>query len=36
MMADYFSTGGPAINAIVVALADAFHEAAVDQQVNAT
>ncbi|WP_423833853.1 type I restriction endonuclease subunit R [Streptomyces manipurensis] len=35
-MADYFFTDGPAINAIIVALADAFYEAAVDQQVDAT
>lgn len=33
-MADYFFTDGPAINAIIVALADAFYEAAVDQQVG--
>ncbi|MGY1395869.1 type I restriction endonuclease subunit R [Streptomyces sp. SS10] len=33
-MADYFFTDGPAINSIIVALADAFYEAAVDQQVN--
>ncbi|MFI7291486.1 hypothetical protein ACIBRY_33300 [Streptomyces anulatus] len=33
-MADYFFTDGPAINAILVALADAFYEAAVDQQVD--
>ncbi|MFC8273329.1 hypothetical protein ACFUJR_12525 [Streptomyces sp. NPDC057271] len=26
-MADYFFTDGPAINAIIVALADAFYEA---------
>ncbi|MCX5155576.1 DEAD/DEAH box helicase family protein [Streptomyces sp. NBC_00291] len=31
-MADYFFTDGPAINAIIVALADAFYEAAVDPQ----
>lgn len=31
-MADYFFTDGPAINSIIVALADAFYEAAVDQQ----
>ncbi|MFF2618326.1 type I restriction endonuclease subunit R [Kitasatospora sp. NPDC058046] len=31
-MADYFFTDGPAINAIILALADAFYEAAVDQQ----
>ncbi|MET9729825.1 hypothetical protein ABZZ79_03895 [Streptomyces sp. NPDC006458] len=35
-MADYFFTDGPAINAIIVALADAFYEAAVDQQVDST
>ncbi|MFI0823382.1 hypothetical protein ACH4Q7_02875 [Streptomyces roseolus] len=35
-MADYFFTDGPAINAIVIALADAFHEAAVDQQVDSS
>ncbi|WP_037911792.1 type I restriction endonuclease subunit R [Actinacidiphila yeochonensis] len=33
-MADYFFTDGPAINAIIVTLADAFYEAAVDQQVD--
>ncbi|MFH8219600.1 type I restriction endonuclease subunit R [Streptomyces sp. NPDC018057] len=33
-MADYFFTDGPAINAIIVALADAFYEAAVDQQTD--
>ncbi|WP_168714784.1 hypothetical protein [Streptomyces sp. A0592] len=33
-MADYFFTDGPAINAIIIALADAFYEAAVDQQVD--
>nr|WSW43179.1 DEAD/DEAH box helicase family protein [Streptomyces sp. NBC_01001] len=31
-MADYFFTDGPAINSIIVALADAFYEAAVAQQ----
>ncbi|GAA1461201.1 DEAD/DEAH box helicase family protein [Nocardiopsis exhalans] len=31
-MADYFFTDGPAINSIILALADAFYEAAVDQQ----
>ncbi|MFF6884585.1 type I restriction endonuclease subunit R [Streptomyces sp. NPDC012421] len=31
-MADYFFTDGPAINSIIVALADAFYEAAVDQR----
>ncbi|MFE4581717.1 type I restriction endonuclease subunit R [Streptomyces chartreusis] len=33
-MADYFFTDGPVINSIIVALADAFYEAAVDQQVD--
>ncbi|WP_333768185.1 type I restriction endonuclease subunit R [Streptomyces sp. IBSBF 2435] len=33
-MADYFFTDGPAINAIIVALADAFYEAAIDQQAD--
>ncbi|MBV7251581.1 type I restriction endonuclease subunit R [Streptomyces sp. S-2] len=33
-MADYFFTDGPAINSIIVALADAFYEAAVDQQLD--
>ncbi|WP_327383482.1 hypothetical protein [Streptomyces sp. NBC_01207] len=33
-MADYFFTDGPAINSIIIALADAFYEAAVDQRVN--
>ena len=33
-LADYFFTDGPTINAIIVALADAFYEAAVDQQVD--
>ncbi|MFD3608504.1 hypothetical protein ACFWXA_10610 [Streptomyces atroolivaceus] len=31
--ADYFFTDGPAIIAIIVALADAFYEAGVAQQV---
>jgi type I restriction enzyme R subunit len=30
IMADYFCTCGPAINGIIVALADAFYEAAID------
>ena len=30
-MADYFFTDGPGINAIIVALADAFYEAAIDK-----
>ncbi|UYB40167.1 hypothetical protein SLV14_002757 [Streptomyces sp. Je 1-4] len=34
MMADYFFTDGPAINSIIVALADAFYEAAIDLQVD--
>lgn len=33
-MADYFFTDGPAIDSIIVALADAFYEAAVDQQAD--
>ncbi|MEU2871386.1 type I restriction endonuclease [Streptomyces olivoreticuli] len=33
-MADYFFTDGPTINSIILALADAFYEAAVDQQVD--
>jgi type I restriction enzyme R subunit len=33
-MADYFFTDGPAINAIIVALADACYQAAADQQVD--
>ncbi|MEU5835401.1 type I restriction endonuclease [Streptomyces diacarni] len=33
-MADYFFTDGPAINSIIIALADAFYEAAVEQQVE--
>ncbi|MGW2444978.1 type I restriction endonuclease subunit R [Streptomyces sp. NPDC001675] len=33
-MADYFFTDGPAINSIIVALADAFYEAAIDQRVG--
>ncbi|WP_333744964.1 type I restriction endonuclease subunit R [Streptomyces ardesiacus] len=31
-MADYFFTDGPAINSIIIALADAFYEAAIDQR----
>jgi type I restriction enzyme R subunit len=30
-MADYFFSDGPSINAVIVALADAFYEAAVEQ-----
>ncbi len=33
-MADYFFTDGPAISSVIIALADAFYEAAVDQQVG--
>ena len=33
-MADYFFSDGPAINAVIMALADAFYEAAVDQQTD--
>ena len=33
-MADYFFSDGPAINAVITALADAFYEAAIDQQTN--
>ncbi|AEB46163.1 type I restriction endonuclease subunit R [Micromonospora maris] len=33
-MADYFFSDGPGINAVIVALADAFHEAAIDQQTD--
>jgi hypothetical protein len=35
-MADYFFTDGPAVNSIILALADAFYEAAVDQQVDSS
>ncbi|MER7718465.1 DEAD/DEAH box helicase family protein [Streptomyces flaveolus] len=33
-MADYFFTDGPAINSIIIALADAFYEAAIDQRID--
>ncbi|MEV7093279.1 DEAD/DEAH box helicase family protein [Amycolatopsis sp. NPDC051045] len=33
-MADYFFSDGPSINAVIVALADAFYEAAIDQQTD--
>ncbi len=33
-MADYFFSDGPAISAVIMALADAFYEAAVDQQTD--
>jgi type I restriction enzyme R subunit len=31
-MADYFFSDGPGISAVIVALADAFYETAIDQQ----
>lgn len=31
-MADYFFSDGPAIGAVIIALADAFYEAAIDQE----
>lgn len=34
-MADYFFSDGPAISAVIMALADAFYEAAVDQGTDA-
>jgi type I restriction enzyme, R subunit len=34
-MADYFFSDGPGINAVIVALADAFYEAAVEQPTGA-
>ncbi|SDE20415.1 type I restriction endonuclease subunit R [Glycomyces harbinensis] len=33
-MADYFFSDGPGISAVIVALADAFYEAAIDQQAD--
>ncbi|WP_431904676.1 hypothetical protein [Nonomuraea sp. bgisy101] len=33
-MADYFFTDGPAVKGIIVALADAFYEHAIDQGVG--
>ncbi|QUH05012.1 type I restriction endonuclease subunit R [Saccharopolyspora erythraea] len=33
-MADYFFSDGPGISAVIVALADAFYEAAIDQQTD--
>ncbi|WFE30872.1 hypothetical protein O7623_23825 [Solwaraspora sp. WMMD791] len=33
-MADYFFSDGPGISAVVMALADAFYEAAIDQQTD--
>ncbi len=34
-MADYFFSDGPGISAVIVALADAFYETAIDQQADA-
>ena len=34
-MADYFFSDGPGVNAVIVALADAFYEAAVEQRTDA-
>ncbi|WP_129978013.1 type I restriction endonuclease [Rhodococcus sp. Q1] len=34
-MADYFFSDGPAISAVIIALADAFYEAAIDQRTDA-
>ncbi|WP_067504467.1 type I restriction endonuclease subunit R [Actinoplanes sp. TFC3] len=34
-MADYFFSDGPSISAVIIALADAFYEAAIDQQTDA-
>jgi len=34
-MADYFYSDGSAINAVIIALADAFYEAAADQRTDA-
>lgn len=33
-MADYFFNDGPGISAVLAALADAFYEAAIDQQAD--
>jgi type I restriction enzyme R subunit len=33
-MADYFFNEGPAIRGIIVALADAFYEAAIDEDAD--
>jgi type I restriction enzyme, R subunit len=32
IMADYFFSDGPGISAVISALADAFYEAAIDEQ----
>ncbi|MFQ1003923.1 type I restriction endonuclease subunit R [Modestobacter sp. SSW1-42] len=34
-MADYFFSDGPAINGVIIALADAFYEAAIDEPASA-
>ncbi|WP_067904775.1 type I restriction endonuclease subunit R [Nocardia vaccinii] len=34
-MADYFFSDGPGVSAVIIALADAFYEAAIDQQTDA-
>lgn len=34
-MADYFFTDGPGIHGVIVAIADAFYEAATDQDIRA-
>lgn len=34
-MADCFFSDGPGVNAVIIALADAFYEAAVEQQTDA-
>lgn len=34
MMADYFFSDGPGVNGVIIALADAFYEAAIDPQAN--
>ncbi|UVS80184.1 type I restriction endonuclease subunit R [Actinokineospora sp. UTMC 2448] len=33
-MADYFFSDGPGLNAVIIAIADAFYEAAIDQQAD--
>ena len=33
-MADYFFSDGPGVNAVIMALADAFYEAAIDHQTD--
>jgi type I restriction enzyme, R subunit len=33
-MADYFFSDGPGISAVIMALADAFYEAAIDQRTD--